>query len=162
MQYYRCLWTYFTPFSSVSIFDFEQVNVNWVLFHFFSGVLLEIPFPWVANFKTRVYFPNILKVIQTITIPNTSKLFWLIFTEICRSSHRRCSLKKVFLKIPQNGQENTSVRVSSLIKLQGWGLQLFIKETLEHVFPCEFCEIFKNTFLREHLRWLLLDIQGCN
>ena len=26
------------------------------------------------------------------------------------------------------------------------------KETLVHVFPCEFCEIFKNTFSTEHLR----------
>ena len=25
------------------------------------------------------------------------------------------------------------------------------------MFPCEFCEIFKNTFFIEHLRWLLLD-----
>ena len=24
------LWTYFTPFSSVSVVDFEQVNVSWV------------------------------------------------------------------------------------------------------------------------------------
>ena len=26
------------------------------------------------------------------------------------------------------------------------------KETLAQVFPCEFCEIFKNTFYTEHLR----------
>ena len=26
------------------------------------------------------------------------------------------------------------------------------KETLAQVFSCEFCEIFKNTFLTEHLR----------
>ena len=33
----------------------------------------------------------------------------------------------------------------------------FIKrETLAQVFSCEFYEIFKNTFLTEHLRWLLL------
>ena len=30
------------------------------------------------------------------------------------------------------------------------------KETLAHVFSCEFCEISKNTFLKEHLRTLLL------
>ena len=27
--FYRQLWTYFTPFSSVSIVDFEQVSVKW-------------------------------------------------------------------------------------------------------------------------------------
>ena len=36
----------------------------------------------------------------------------------CRSSHQRCSTKKVFLEISQNSQENTCARVSSLIKLQ--------------------------------------------
>ena len=31
---------------------------------------------------------------------------------------KRCSLKKVFLEISQNSQENTCVRVSFLIKMQ--------------------------------------------
>ena len=44
----------------------------------------------------------------------------------------------VFLKISQNSQENTCTRVLFLTKLK--------KETMEHVFPCEFCEIFKNTY----------------
>ena len=30
------------------------------------------------------------------------------------------------------------------------------KESLVQVFCCEFCEISKNTFFTEHLRWLLL------
>ena len=34
-------------------------------------------------------------------------------------------LKKVFLEISQNSQENTCVRVSFLIKLQALGLQLY-------------------------------------
>ena len=34
----------------------------------------------------------------------------------------------------------------------------FIKrEALAQVFSCEFCEICKNTFFTEHLRWLLLN-----
>ena len=49
----------------------------------------------------------------------------------------RCSVKKVFLKISQNSQENTCVRVSFLIKV------LIKKETLAQVFSCE---IFKNTY----------------
>ena len=36
---------------------------------------------------------------------------------------QKCSLKKVFLKISQNSQENTCVRASFLIKLHAWGLQ---------------------------------------
>ena len=44
---------------------------------------------------------------------------------------RRCSLKKVFLEISQNSQENACARVS-----------LF--KTLTLVFSCEFCKISKN------------------
>ena len=32
------------------------------------------------------------------------------------------------------------------------------KETLVQEFYCEFCEISKNTFFIEHLRWLLLIV----
>ena len=64
---------------------------------------------------------------------------------------RRCSVKKVFLEISQNSQENTCARVSLLIKLQA--SRNFIKqETLPQVFSCEFCETSKNTFFTEHFR----------
>ena len=43
---------------------------------------------------------------------------------------QRCSVKKIFLEISQNSQENTCARVSFLIKLQAY----------------EFCEISKNIF----------------
>ena len=49
---------------------------------------------------------------------------------------QRCSVKKMFLEIPQNSQENTCARVSFLIKLQAEA----------QVFSCEFCEISKITF----------------
>ena len=45
--------------------------------------------------------------------------------EKVRSSHRRRSVKKVFLGISQNLQESTCVRVSFLINWQGSGLQLY-------------------------------------
>ena len=40
---------------------------------------------------------------------------------------KRCSIKKLFLEISQNSKENTCARVSFLIKLQAWGLQLYLK-----------------------------------
>ena len=40
---------------------------------------------------------------------------------------RRCSVKKVFLEIFQNSQENTSARVSSLIKLQAAPMRTTLK-----------------------------------
>ena len=48
------------------------------------------------------------------------------------SGHRMCSIKKVFYKKPE-------------------------KETLVHVFSCEFCEIFKNIFLQNTSERLLLN-----
>ena len=49
--------------------------------------------------------------------------------------------------------------MTSLVILPVWVSSLKYGEpssTLAQVFPCEFCEIFKNTFFTEHLRWLLL------
>ena len=59
----------------------------------------------------------------------------------------------MFLKISQNSPENTCTRLRPATSGSGkFRPQLafnFIKnETLAQVFPCEFCEIFKNTFLR--------------
>ena len=59
---------------------------------------------------------------------------------------QRCSVKKVFLEISQNSQENTCARVSFLIKLQDSGCNFIEKKTLAQVFSCEFCDISKNTF----------------
>ena len=63
--------------------------------------------------------------------------------------------KKVFLKILQNSQENTCARVSFLIKLQANFIE---KETPAQLFSCEFCEIFKKTFLKNTSERLLLLI----
>ena len=49
--------------------------------------------------------------------------------------------------------------MSFSIKLQAWGLQIYLKETLAKVTFCEFYEIFKNTFFAEHLRVTASDIR---
>ena len=59
---------------------------------------------------------------------------------------RRCSVKKVFLQISQNLQENTFARVSFLIKLQTSACNFIKKETLVQVFYCEFYKISQNNF----------------
>ena len=46
------------------------------------------------------------------------------------------SVKKVFLEILENSQENTCARVTILYEI----------ETLGQVYSCEFCKISKNTF----------------
>ena len=60
-------------------------------------------------------------------------------------------MKKGVLVISQNSQENTCTRVI-FYQSQVAGLQ-----TLAQVLSCEFCEIFKNTFLTEHL-WMTASI----
>ena len=50
---------------------------------------------------------------------------------------QRCSVKKVFLEIPQNSHENTCVGVSFLIKLQVLACNFIKKETPTQVFSCE-------------------------
>ena len=44
-----------------------------------------------------------------------------------RSSHKSCSVKKVFLENSQSSQENTCARISFLIRLQTW--DLFLQNT---------------------------------
>ena len=54
-------------------------------------------------------------------------------------------LKKVFLEVSQNSQENTCAKDS-------FNARNFIKkESLAQVFSCEFCENSKNTFFIEQL-----------
>ena len=69
---------------------------------------------------------------------------------------RRCSVKKLFLKLSQNLQENTCARVSFFIKcLWPPACNSIKKETLTQVFSCEPWESSRNNFFIEHLRWLL-------
>ena len=65
-----------------------------------------------------------------------------------RSSHRRYSVKKVFLQISQNSQENTCASVSFLIKLLALGVT--------QVISCEFREILRIPFLQNTSGRLLL------
>ena len=72
---------------------------------------------------------------------------------------RRCSVKKVFLEISQNSQENTCAIVSFLIKLQASDLRpttLLKKRLWQRCFPVNFAKFLRTPFLTEHFRWLLL------
>ena len=91
------------------------------------------------------------------------KLFYRCLIE--RSSHRRCSIKTgVF----ENFAKFTGKHLSQRCNLP-LACYFIKKETLTQVFSCEFFEIFKNTFLTEHLwttafiltntqRWFNVDI----
>ena len=71
-----------------------------------------------------------------------------------------CYVKKVYLEISQNSQENTGARVSFLIKLQALGLRsatLLKKRLWCRCFPVNFAKILRTLFFIEHLSWLLLN-----
>ena len=66
----------------------------------------------------------------------------------------------MFLKISQTPQENTCARGFSIVA--GWSLaacKFINKETSMQLFFWGACEIFKNTFLGEHLQ---ATASGCN
>ena len=71
-----------------------------------------------------------------------------LFTE---AVSQRSSVKKAFLEIRQNSQENTCARVS-LLKMRLW----------RRCFPVNFKKFLRTSFLTEHLRWLLLYLPEQN
>ena len=71
---------------------------------------------------------------------------------------RSYSVKKMFLKISKNSQENTCTRVSFLIKLQSSACNFIKQESRTQVFSCEICETFKKTFLYRTLWWQRFNI----
>ena len=60
----------------------------------------------LENLCARIYFNVICIVIENAIL--------VVQGRIDRSSHRRFSIKKVFLQISQNSQENTCARISPL------------------------------------------------
>ena len=59
-----------------------------------------------------------------------------------------CSIKKVFLEISQNPQENTCARVSFLIKKLPQPAILFKKKLWHRCFPVNFAEFLRTFFYR--------------
>ena len=75
-------------------------------------------------------FPDLL------TLPHNSYLYKIIkYILLFRSSHRRCSVEKVFLGISKSSQEKTCARVSFLIRLQ-------------RCFSVNFLKFLRNPFLQ--------------
>ena len=70
----------------------------------------------------------------------------LLWKELVEAVARRCSVKKVFLEILQNSQENTCASLF-FNKVADSGTDV----------SCEFCKIYKNTFSYRTPRWVLLS-----
>ena len=100
-----------------------------------------------------LHIGNTYKKISEIWLAEKSTLILVVFfpttwdLRCIEAVVQRCSVKKVFLKISQNSEENTYVGVSFFNKLASLRpATLFKTETPTHVFSFKFCETFKNTF----------------
>ena len=82
----------------------------------------------------------------------------ILFTKNTEAVTRRCSAKKVLLKISENSREITCARVSFLIKLKNIKLIKLKKRLWHRCFPVNFPKFLRTTFLLEHLWRLLLKI----
>ena len=87
----------------------------------------------------------------------------------CRSSHRSCSMKKVFLESSKNSQKNTCARVSFLIKQQTLACNFIKKRLWQRCFPVNFVKFLRTPFLQNTSGRLLLEMfsvkqqaQACN
>ena len=79
---------------------------------------------------------------------NLHMRFHFMISSSAEAVVRKCSVKKLFLKISQNSHENTCVRVSFLIKLQA--------ETWRRCFPVNFAKFLRAPFLQNTSGRLLL------
>ena len=76
----------------------------------------------------------------------------LLIVPFSEAAVRRCSTKKVFIKILQNSQKKTCAGVFVLIKLQASKSEFINKETPAQAFLYKFCKIFNNPYFIEQLR----------
>ena len=83
-----------------------------------------------------------------------SEYLWLI--AVPKSSHRRCSKEKLFLKILQYSQENTRIKKIIIIKLEALRPVTKLKRKLQHrCFSVNFMKFLKAPILKNSERLLL-------
>ena len=75
-----------------------------------------------------------------------------------KSSHPSCFMKKMSLKISQNSQKKTCVRVSFLMKLQTWDLRRLEVGKIIIWFSILYKKAFINPFHAANLFWYPLKI----
>ena len=115
--------------------------------------MYDMDFHWIKTIDIKAFFSkrlNIAKedIVYACYCPEIwcSKAKSMVHKSHTEAVARRSFVKKVFLKISQNAQENTCVEVFY------WNCRPeacnFIQKGLPTwVFSCEFCKVFKSTFL---------------
>ena len=117
--------------ASSLIINFEQVIEPFLVLNIFS----LFSYQWLIALFTRV----LLRVTA----------YYYYATYPSEAVFKCCSVRKAFLEISQNSQENACTRVS------------FLKKRLWHrLFPVNFAKFLRTFSLREHLWWLILAFQS--
>ena len=81
---------------------------------------------------------------------NLVEILYFLCNSFFRSNHRRCFVKKVFLKLLQISLENTCVQVPFkqivVFLIKSLTSDFFLKKTPTQLLFCEICKILKNTY----------------
>ena len=111
---------------------------------------------WVTLRALSVFIPlihhhqhqhlKIEKVYLSLTLLRVKIFRFFLKITLNGSSHQRCPMKKGVLR------NFTKFTGKHLCQRCNSGIQRYSKETLAQLFSCEFCEISKNIFFKEHLR----------
>ena len=139
------------------------IIVNFTLTrYFFQNLFLNLK-PSIMAFKTVFIYKMIMVGFDTLLFYgnlNVKKLPWTSrnYSQSIRSSHQRFSVKKMFLEISQNSQENTCVRTLFLNKVVGLRPPTLLNERLRHrCFLRNFVKFLRTRFLQSTTGWLLLE-----
>ena len=92
-----------------------KTNISFNFYHLPPSTRLDRKANTTNSLYSSYFFSNFLSFDARVFI-----FFMFCISSISsnnRSSHRKCSIKREFLEISQNSQENTCTRVSFLIKL---------------------------------------------
>ena len=123
--------TYFTHYSCVVLILF---NTGFMLVYIFYNFFSKTSFSFLCVFCVFCFEPRHQNMCyHHLKMSN----FYVILFSLYKSSRRRCSIKKLLLKISQYSQETTVLE----------SLSSKVADSF-----CEYCEIFKNTYFEKYLR----------
>ena len=124
--FHKKIKVFFDEFSQILLSKIigQHKKILWILWKikYFSEF-----FALLVGLTTKMLYKNDEKINQYLKKPDALA--------------QRCSVKKMFFEFSQNSEVSTCTRISFLIKLQAWGLQLYYKRNSS---TCVFLWILQN------------------
>ena len=134
-------------------------SLTWTNFWCISSVFITIELNHFIFSLDRPVFPSsfFINTINPFQI-NVPFLYPLKTLEN-QIFQKQKSVKKVFLKISQNSQENTRARIF-FKKTADFQMCNFIKRLQHRCFPMNTAKVLRTALFTEHLRWLVLNFHS--